>query len=330
LFPDIELVLIVDHPVLETLPAEVQTYLYLESKKDSDLFARMEEHSHFKFRKGFWKYTFLRLFALSQVHISKPNRSLIHIESDVILLPNFPWGKFKKLDTVSWMRVNDFNDVAALVYLPSPIETEFFIDSIRKYAYENPKITDMFAMFKFSSENKDKHSYLPSITSNRARSGIDFNQETLVELFGGYFDPLALGLWYFGQDPKNTYGVTRRYIDQTHHDYFAPTANLSFVNERLIDCSGVEVFALHVHSKDLSLFDLKWREALVKVLEDAKSGKKAWSFSVRLFIASIKDRSLRAHLWIFLARVPGASLLREVIWIEKAKNHVKKFFKIQF
>jgi hypothetical protein len=187
-------------------------------------------------------------------------------------------------------------------------------------------------MFQYSSEHNDRHSYLPSITSNRVRSGVSFdaNQDTLVELFGGYFDPLALGLWYFGQDPKNTFGRTRRYIDQTHHDYFAPTAHLTYENEVLFDVSGTQVFALHVHSKDLSLFDSRWREALVKVLIDAKQGLNARSFNLQSFFASMQDRSLRAHIWILMARLPGVSLLRKVLWVEKVKNNFKKFFRIEF
>jgi hypothetical protein len=292
----------------------------------------MQKYSDFNFRNGFWKYTLLRLFALGQFQEAKPSRGLLHIESDVILMPNFPWAKFRKLKAVSWMRVNHFNDVAALVYLPNLTETDFFINSIRGYAYEDPKTTDMFAMFKYSSENSSRHIYLPSITSDRVRSGVNFDlhQGEMIKLFGGYFDPLALGLWYFGQDPKNTFGITKRYIDQTHHDYFAPTANLAFENEKLFDVSGVEVFALHVHSKDLALFDSKWREALTKVLEDAKDSLNEKSFNFRKFVASMKDRTLRAHLWILLARLPGASMLRRFSGIEKIKNNLKKFFRIEF
>jgi hypothetical protein len=332
LFPEIETVLILDHQVKIFLPEKVTIYYFEESNEDFELFARMQEHSHFNFRNGFWKYTFLRLFALGQFHKLQPDRGLLHIESDLILMPNFPWEKFEEIKAVSWMRVNNFNDVAALIYTPNAIETEFFVEEIRIYAAENPTTTDMFSMSQYSSEHNDRHVYLPSITSKSIRSGVDFDpaQETLLELFGGYFDPLALGLWYFGQDPKNTFGRTKRYIDQTHHDYFAPTAQLVFENEKLLDASGTQVFALHVHSKDLSLFDPKWRDALVKVLTDAKQGRNAKSFKLRSFLASIQDRSLRAHIWILIARLPGVSLLRKVLWVEKAKNNFKKIFRIEF
>ncbi len=332
LFPEIETVLILDHQVKTLLPEKVTIYYFKESVADSELFARMQEHSHFNFRSGFWKYTFLRLFALGQFHKLQPHRGLLHIESDVILMPNFPWEKFDEIKVVSWMRVNNFNDVAALIYTPNATETEFFVEAIRFYAAENPTTTDMFSMSQYSSEHNDRHIYLPSITSERIRSGVDLDPAhvILLELFGGYFDPLALGLWYFGQDPKNTFGRTMRYIDQTHHDYFAPTAQLVFENEQLLDASGTKVFALHVHSKDLSLFDLKWRDSLVKVLADARQGRNARSFKFRSFLASIRDRSLRAHFWILIARLPGVALLRKFAWVEKVKNNFKRFFRIQF
>jgi hypothetical protein len=332
LFPNIETVLILDHPMKEQISPEIEIYMFSESKEDSDLFSVMQEHSDFNFRNGFWKYTFLRLFALGDFHKSRPTRTLLHIESDVILLPNFPWEKFVGLKSVAWMRVNDFNDVAALVYLPSAVETGFFVSSIRKYAQDDPKTTDMFSMFRYSTENEMRHSYLPSITADSARNGVivDERQESLLEHFGGYFDPLALGLWYFGQDPKNSYGLTKRYIDQTHHDYFAPAADLTFADEKLFDAFGIQVFALHVHSKDLALFGATWRGALIKVLTDAKNGQNEVSFNLHSFIDSIKDRSLRAHLWILLARIPGVSILRKFTWVEKVKNYFKKLFKIEF
>jgi hypothetical protein len=332
LFPHIKTVLIVDHAIKIRIPEPVEIYSFVESREDSVLFQKMQESSDFGFRSGFWKYTFLRLFALGDYHDKNPENSLLHIESDVILLPNFPWKKFHNLENVAWMRVNDFNDIAALVYLPSHKKTRFFIETIRGYAEENPKTTDMFSMFKFSTENKATHSYLPSITPERLREGISIKNgcTDLLELFGGYFDPLALGLWYFGQDPKNTYGVSTRYVDQTHHDYFAPNAGLTFENNQLFDTSGIKVFALHVHSKDLAIFGPEWRSALSKVLSDAQEGRNQKSFAFRSFVDSLRDRSARAHFWLLLARLPGLKYLQKISLLEKLKEHVKRFFRIEF
>jgi len=80
----------------------------------------------------------------------------------------------------------------------------------------------------------------------------------------------------------------------------------------------------------LALFGISWRESLIKVLTDAKNGRNEVSFNFRSFIDSIKDRSLREHVWIFLARIPGASILRKFSWIEKIKNYFKKLLKIEF
>lgn len=332
LFPNIKTVLIVDHAINIRIPEPVEIYTFVESSEDSVLFQKMEENSNFGFRNGFWKYTFLRLFALGDYHDKNPENSLLHIESDVILLPNFPWKKFHNLENVAWMRVNDFNDIAALVYLPSHKKTRFFIETIRGYAEENPKTTDMFSMFKFSTENKSTHSYLPSITPERLREGISIKNgcTDLLELFGGYFDPLALGLWYFGQDPTNSYGVSTRYVDQVHHDYFAPSAKLAFTDEKLSDVSGIEIFALHVHSKDLSLFSSNWRESLSRFLQDERVGRRRKTFKLRAFKGAIQDRTLRAHLWVLAARIPGVLQLRKVEKLQKIKNNLKEALKIKF
>jgi hypothetical protein len=332
LFPHIETVLIVDHVHSENIPDSIQRYFFRESKEDNELFEHMEKFSDFKFRNGFWKYTFLRLFALGDFHRTKSERAILHIESDVILMPNIPWEKFDQIDKIAWMRVNEINDVAALVYSPSSTETDYFVDSIRRYAFEDPKTTDMFSMIKFARENQNRHTYLPSITSDRSRDIfiVRRQQDAAVSYFGGYFDPLALGLWYFGQDPKNTYGVSTRYVDQTHHDYFAPNAGLTFESNQLFDTSGTKVFALHVHSKNLAIFGSEWRSALSKVLSDAREGRNQKSFVFRSFVESLRDRSARAHFWLLLARLPGSKYLRKISLLEKLKDHVKRFFRIEF
>ena len=332
LFPHIETVLIVDHVHSENIPDSIQRYFFRESKEDSELFEHMEKYSDFKFRNGFWKYTFLRLFAIGDFHINFSDKPLMHIESDVILMPNFPWEKFQEIDTIAWMRVNKDNDVAALVYSPNLIETNFFIESIRGYAFDDPKTTDMFSMIRYARKNENRHTYLPSITSDRSRDIFSkrSQQDSMVEYFGGYFDPLALGLWYFGQDPKNTYGVSTRYVDQAHHDYFAPNADLTFENNQLFDTSDIKVFALHVHSKDLAIFGPEWRSALSKVLSDAREGRNQKSFVFRSFIDSLRDRSLRAHLWIIIAHTPGISYLGKLSYLTKIKNYLKKLFRIEF
>jgi hypothetical protein len=40
-----------------------------------------------------------RFFALQQWHRLNPDKSFLHIESDNLVLPNFPWEKFKKVNS---------------------------------------------------------------------------------------------------------------------------------------------------------------------------------------------------------------------------------------
>lgn len=331
LFPEQKIALIVDKELPFVLPKEIHVYQYQVSENDERILELMRRVSDFHFRNGFWKYTFLRLFALGDYHETCPMEPILHIESDVILMPNFPWLDFVRLERLSWLGVSELCDVASLVFSPNSHETNFLLSEIRKYAQIDPTTTDMYSLKIFAKENPTRHSYLPSLTPATTRNDeiFDVEAENQLKKFHGYFDPSALGMWYFGQDPKNKYGVRKRYfIDETY--YLDPReAQPFFENGRLFDSLGLNIYSLHIHSKFLPLFGSEWDQALVNELTEVGSASKSQSFSLEAFLGAVKDRKLRQNIWLLVANVPGLNFLRKYSLIEKLKERVKIWLRIK-
>jgi hypothetical protein len=305
LFPKVPCVLIVNNPPSVALPEEIRIEMYSTSQETVDLFAEASKKMDHTFRGGFWKYTFERLFALQCLHEKHPQAKLLHIESDVLLLPSFPWKEFLEYNSIAWLNVNETHDVAALVHLPNLQSTKSLCDFLREELRQNPETTDMYALLSFAKRNPSEHEYLPSLNLKNSRSDnpklLDPNLKS-SDYFKGYFDPLALGIWYFGQDPKNNYGKSTRYVDQTHHYLSATQIQLSYRDGHLLDQCNNEWFSIHLHSKNLNLFGPNWEKWLTKYLHEALVQKHRNVFSIAAFRIAMKDRPVREHLWHYLAK----------------------------
>jgi hypothetical protein len=331
LFPNIPCVLIVDNLPSVQLPDEIRVEMYSTSQETQDLFQEASKRMDHRFRGGFWKYTFERLFALQQYHEKNPEVKLIHIESDVLLMPSFPWTKFAGYGSIAWLNVNETHDVAALVYLPNLNATKFFCDFLRKQLRDNPETTDMYSLLSFANSFPSKHKYLPSLNDINSRE-VDLNllkrNMDSASYFKGFFDPLALGIWYFGQDPKNKYGVSTRYVDQEHHYLSATKVQLNFKDGHLKDQMQNEWFSIHLHSKNLNLFGPNWEKWLTRYLYEAVSQTNKNIFSFSAFRLAIHDRPIKEHLWHGLAKNSWLQDLAKTPRIATIIGRVKKLFRI--
>ena len=330
IFPDQKITLIVDHDFEFNEPIYVDVFQVDSEILEQDLFVEMSKFLDFDFREKFWKYTFQRFFAINLYHSTVPKQTLLHIESDVLVMPDFPWEAFLDLKTVAWLQVNDLLDVAAIVYLPNFETTQFFITQIKEYALTDPKINDMLALRKFAIEYPERHSYLPSRTNTSSRGELRLtdNEEEMVSRFGGIFDPLVLGLWYFGQDPKNSFGVCKRYIDDESH-FLSPTKSmLSFEKNSLRIQDLTKVFSLHIHSKKLGLFGSAWNSELRNALDQALTQSNQISFDRNALRKWLEGKSLKENIWLLLGAIPIFQKLRKVNFLERIKEKIKRLIKL--
>jgi hypothetical protein len=267
----------------------------------------MSRKLDFKFREGFWKYTLQRFFAIGAFHKECPNRSVTHIESDVLLMPNFPWQKFADLKKLAWLKVNSAIDVAAIVHFPTLYKTQKLLEEISRLSRLNPGTNDMRVLHEAAITLEQFHEYLPSLTSSNYQKHENFSatQERSLNHFGGIFDPLNLGLWYFGQDPKNSFGMRKRYVGDLSHDVNPIDSGLSLKTGKLSDKNGTSIFSLHIHSKYLPLFGPNWERALELGLNQALTKKRRCSFNLIALLQALRGRKLRQNVWILILLFPA-------------------------
>lgn len=242
------------------------------------------------FRRGFWKHSLNRLFALAYCHQQIGNKPILHVESDILLLPDFPWARFSNLDRIFWQPYNDTRDVASLLFLPNHEATNRFRDSLLRNFEINSSHTDMSILKEIALKGEVQMGYLP-ILNESLNSLINKNTKTNIEqimryqtneFYDGLFDSAAIGMWLLGHDPRNTYGKFLLHenspiasgdslVDASGPSYFlSPDGCLKLKNPNN-SAIGVSCWTLHVHSKSLALFSKKWKEELAKYVDLANN-----------------------------------------------------------
>ncbi len=329
LFPNIFLYLITDHPEYFTIiHPDIVLFKYTRSENHKITFNKLDD----KFRSGFWILTIERLFALEQFHNSNPNLKILHIESDVILSPNFPWHKFFEFEKLAWGLYNQNHDVAALLFTPNQSETNFLLKEIELILLNDNQVTDMTALSIVRRNNPSRIAVLPSLTQPKStltniNSSITPSEELLAsnmtQHFSGVFDNLALGVWVAGFDPRNSFGFTivrTQELFITGDSYLDPNNSKIKINSEgrifiTADNLETELFSLHVHSKNVKLFSVNWQIELEKLLSYEK--RKIHRFSTRTLLKLIIVNLCQKTLIRFILAVPVLSKLRKIMKMRK-------------
>ena len=334
LFPDIPISLVVDEKCdLSKVVKNIwKIHVYESADKDFSklLYSLSYDQS---FRNGFWIKTLERIFAFIEFHQTLDNDTkLLHIESDVILMPNFPWNKLSriKLPPLGWCSFSPDYDVAALVYSKnqesSQLLKRFLIELLRK----DSNLNDMIAL-NCVAKNYPEHTFYFPIVGANSHELDNLGEEVtisstnlkskLFKQFQGVFDGAALGMYLTGTDPRNTFG--RRLI----HNKANLIKSNAFINPQLwqysVDLDGnlwleiesqkIPIYCLHIHSKNLKLFDESWNTELNRLISLPKS-KKYDGFSLSIFLMLILDNFKRKTLFRFLFN-PFRNKLRSLkIW----------------
>jgi len=290
------------------------------------------------FRDNFWTSTLERFYALEKFHAERPNEKILHIESDVLLLPNFPWKSFGSLDQVWYNRYNDEKDVAALLFSPNSNKTNQMVELISLALANNPNLTDMTVLSKLSHIYREQFKILPSspklnnsflntynICDNDRKMSISEN----FDLFGGIFDPAPFGMWLTGQDPRNNFGFTRvksRNIIESGDSFLDPSKfryKLNNLGELVvsIDKTKTNIWSLHVHSKNKELFSENWALSLRKFVDKSQGEKQYHFFSLNVLSNLFIDNKKQKTLIRFIFNLP---------YLRRIKAVIKVFIKHRF
>ena len=275
--------------------------LFHDSHRDSTEFESYALNP--SFRGGFWRLTIERLVALETAHIAHSKAKLIHIESDVLLLPNFPWTALATEERMMWGGATADLDIAAILYSPSLSHTQHLTKFIRQRIMNNAEITDMKVLREYFSANEG---------ARVRRLPFTFFGETVE---GGFFDVMSIGQWLTGLDPTNAVGWRKYHVPMPHHLVDPSLLTYQFSGDSLIashESRSKELFSLHIHSKDIALFGAGWKQRLMDLVELSRDNPLPFSrFSTlgflgwaREFLREIFSRKFAVAVFKKLLRLP--------------------------
>lgn len=327
LFPKIPILFISDRKwhLQKAAKLGAETFRYHPTRDTDEMFSNTIHDSSFRY--DFWRTSVERLIAIQQYQNSANQEKLLHIESDVMLLPNFPWKKIQNLDKLAWLSANAFLDCAALLYSPSIEATNWLVDELNSEIRANNDSTDMKILFSIRKKFPKEIHLFPSTTPDIADQLLKndeqrfFENTKMTSYFEGIFDVGNMGMWLTGQNPRNQGGRVIRYEkyftqdNDFNPDSFTLQDNLLSVGEN----SRENVFNLHVHSKNMRLLSPYWHPELRKLVDESRSQLGKQRFSISGYFGSQYDifvsvnRNILIYLVILLKMDRSVSKIRSLI-----------------
>ena len=308
-FPDQRVVLIYDTPGfvegVEINGLEFFQYVRInqEQKKLNNQLVEMN------FRKGYWRFTLERLISLHQFHATTSETGLLHVESDVLLLPEFPFNTLALKDKLMWCECDGIRDVASIVYSPNHASSFWLKEKILDQITADKFISDMEILLNIRKEYADLIETFPIIGSS------------CPNVFQGIFDGLNLGAWLTGIDPRNSFGCTKirdtdlikrsgTIVKPWNSGYEYSISNgLVAINEN----SKSRIWNLHIHSKNYKLLGKDWEEELIRFTEEAKGSRSNSEFNFGILVELIRTNFANRTLTRYLFGHPIFTLPRVIL-----------------
>ena len=266
---------------------KIDSHLYSCSLEDEELLQSLAHDV--RFRKGFWRFSIERLLALEEYHKAKnPTDPILHLESDILMLPGFPIDTFQEMKILSWCKFNESHDVSAILFSPHSNATTWLANNVRLELRGNATLTDMTVLSAIAKKNPQSVRHLPSLNNPKS------------ETFTGVFDGAALGMWLTGRDPRNKFGLIQRHValpeaqDNPGRYKFVLTSRkeLQAMDENI----SSQVYNLHIHSKNRMLFSRHYFIFLKLEIFRTLRYTPSTSFSIFAFFYILKDHIVR-HRW---------------------------------
>jgi hypothetical protein len=228
------------------------------------------------FRNGFWISAIARFKALEIFMLQQGEKSVFHIEADVLLLPNFPFDcKIFEEPKLAFPYVSEKMAAASVFYVGEVSILTDFNNFIRKSIADEPGITDMKILANYGSLKKDN--------VVRLYSGFGDSAYTCSNYI---FDAATFGMYLTGQDPRNSKGFVKTYFDVDDH-VVKPSEIIFNFNEKneVVSRIGNKNYLLanlHVHSKQSKYFSKNRSEKLIRkaVVGDYKEQKRSFSYEI--------------------------------------------------
>ena len=258
-----------------------EIYIYRTTEEDELILSKLAHNM--SFRQGFWRFSIERFYALRKFHELNPGSPILHLESDVLVLPNFPFESFQYIKNLAWEKFNQTHDVSALMYLRAPEDTFWLTEKLTLALSQNEKLTDMTALSMLSNNHPDRITLLPGTTQSQE-----------FETFGGIFDAAPIGMWVTGRDPRNHRGFVRRFLPLPEADVNAASLKYRLHLDGSISATSLEghhfnIYDLHIHSKRLTLFGPYWKFFLRLDIRTSADRRLAVWFSPSTFLRLLQN-----------------------------------------
>jgi hypothetical protein len=279
IFPDVPVSVVLSNSAHERrIPEGVDLLPYSRSNRTGLLLNGLAANAGF--RGGFWLLTLERLIALENAHLTYEDESMLHVESDVLLMPNFPWMEIAQEKALMWGQISESEDIAAILYSPKPAATSALVELIFREATEDPETSDMRALHAIAARlSGNDFRYIPL--------GLD---QSLIN--GGIFDVGSIGMWLSGMDERNSWGRRRFFYSLPHHLVRPEMYKYELEGDTLwvrSNTKNFKLFSLHVHSKDLKLFGASWRSRLEELVRRSNYQAPKSEFHLIGFLSNLKE-----------------------------------------
>lgn len=303
LFPLHEVYLITDQDVGKIKIKNLSVSKYNVSENWNYL-EELIQHPKF-FRNNFWFTSLARLIAIAEF-VKNHNEEILHIESDVIISSDFPFQVFSKLNVdFSFPVVNSDQAIASCLYIGNSRAADELIRISLESAAENNLTTDMYVLKRLAESKITKFQLLPSSISSREALD-NANEQFLLEIkealsiYSGIFDGSDIGLYLFGEDPRNNRGLSKlRYRKYINYLNVRKLFIISGFNREFPYVSDLEnnvqipIYSLHIHSKNPNLFKVNRIRKIISKSVKASVKEPKNIFSPMIFIRAVKNSIFR-------------------------------------
>lgn len=228
-----------------------------------------------RFRNGFWIYTKLRFLALAN-YVTEVQKSILHIENDVWIAPYFNFTEFETLkQELAFPLVDPKRAVASTLF----IRGDYGAKMLAEATLLSKDSTDMQILNEIRNVYTREVLTLPSTYSVERACNVYSDKKSVL------FDGIAMGMFLFGDDSRNKFGISRRFTDYSNTNLHLSKSEFRLkegVLELRIDSSWRNVQSLHLHSKTEVLFSPHYAERLSQAIRLSKGGPRKefhfWGF----------------------------------------------------
>jgi len=222
---------------------------------------------------------------ISPVHKLFPDHPIVHLESDSILFPSFPFDALRKVSKIAYPMYSSNQAVASVVFCPDLKRSETLEKEILMELSLNPATSDMEALGEIA--RKLKHDFMRMPEFPEDRQDLTFSPEAVL----GFFDGLSHGEWICGRDPRAHWGVGKR-LQRTPISKQRQMLPYKLIGNQLYVTheSGLSpVHNLHVHSKEAVFFEKKLGSRVASIVRNVStlSNSRIKYFVPRAFIFSL-------------------------------------------